>query len=497
MQTHIAEFSLARKLAAFSTESITPPTPTLQPTNPSALITGVTEEIAATEETPLLLLDRKIVSASLTSSPDSMKQSLESPPIRRTRLLIAISFASFSGIISGMCLLFAKSGVELLLLTVTGHNQFWRWQSWMLLIALAIFALLQLWYLHKALVLADPTLVCPCECRYIRIYLLLFSPELLYLVAAFCFYNLSSIVNGLVYFDQFSLISPLHLGLVVIGIVVLLAGVWVVSIQAGGGGIDVDRWQEGDEPLTDNVTYISEEPETDGRDIEEGVHEADQSQPLLIGRRSESRPLGPVPMERQTVSDSQIHGPPGRQSLRIETPTLDGAPTLSLPDATSSPESSPTRRRRGETAPDSLLLSPSSTTRPRRRRRQTIQPTDSPHSYSPPLGSGSVLGAGLSIGLGPMSPGFSIVPLDRRRRISGHGFADVVEQERGQRRRTVSEGDLRRSGEETNGPGEGAVDSGGRGDETGGGAPVEETPGKNLKAKMRWRWVRRIFMDQR
>lgn len=62
-----------------------------------------------------------------------------------------------------MCLLFAKSGVELLLLTVNGRNQFWRWESWMLLVALVAFALLQLWYLHKGLTLADPTLVCPCK----------------------------------------------------------------------------------------------------------------------------------------------------------------------------------------------------------------------------------------------------------------------------------------------------------------------------------------------
>ena len=60
-----------------------------------------------------------------------------------------------------MCLLFAKSGVELLLLTLGGSNQFWRWQAWVLLLGLVAFALLQLWYLHKALILADPTIVCP------------------------------------------------------------------------------------------------------------------------------------------------------------------------------------------------------------------------------------------------------------------------------------------------------------------------------------------------
>jgi len=33
----------------------------------------------------------------------------------------------------------------------------------MLVLGLVGFALLQLWYLNKALKLADPTIVCPCE----------------------------------------------------------------------------------------------------------------------------------------------------------------------------------------------------------------------------------------------------------------------------------------------------------------------------------------------
>jgi hypothetical protein len=60
---------------------------------------------------------------------------------------------------------------------------------------------------------------------------------------AFCFYNLSSIVNGLVYFDQVSLLPTSHLLLVTVGMFTLLGGVWAVSLQA----VNVGTWSEGDD----------------------------------------------------------------------------------------------------------------------------------------------------------------------------------------------------------------------------------------------------------
>ena len=124
----------------------------------------------ATERTPLL--DRK---ASRPSSPFDA-ESLGSPPNHyipatwssRVPTLLAMSYASFSGILSGMCLLFAKSGVELLVLTIAGKNQFWRWQAWVLVIGLVVCALLQLWYMHKGLILANPTLICPREFCFVH-----------------------------------------------------------------------------------------------------------------------------------------------------------------------------------------------------------------------------------------------------------------------------------------------------------------------------------------
>ncbi|CAO1624177.1 unnamed protein product [Sympodiomycopsis kandeliae] len=132
------------------------------------------------------------------------------------RLVLSVAFAAVSGTLSGVCLLLAKSGVELLVLTFgLGRNQFNRVGSWALVVIMIVAALAQLWYLNKALKLADPTLVCPL---------------------AFCFYNTSSIALGLVYFDQLGDIPTSSLLLVVLGIIILLAGVFIVSTKPSDTG---------------------------------------------------------------------------------------------------------------------------------------------------------------------------------------------------------------------------------------------------------------------
>lgn len=148
------------------------------------------------------------------------------PMVRRTCLGLSVAYGAASGTLSGACLLLAKSGVELLVLTIAGHNQFARWQSWALVGIMLIAALLQLWYLNKALRLADPTLVCPL---------------------AFCFYNTSSIALGLVYFNQLGALKATSLILVVLGTAILLAGVWIVSMH----GEDPTATEDGADVLAD------------------------------------------------------------------------------------------------------------------------------------------------------------------------------------------------------------------------------------------------------
>ncbi|KAJ4486132.1 hypothetical protein J3R30DRAFT_3655388 [Lentinula aciculospora] len=428
--THFTEYRFNRRIAqtvtplSESPSDITPPMVLEAPTNPSVLNTGVTDTVTdamTNERTPLL--DSKSRDSSRTSSFLSVNKYATPSQIRsinRTRLLLAISYASFSGIISGMCLLFAKSGVELLLLTVQGQNQFWRWQSWILVLSLIIFALLQLWYLHKGLILADPTLVCP---------------------SAFCFYNLSSIVNGLVYFDQFSLISRLHLSLVALGIIILLVGVWVVSIQAGGEGTLDVPWAEESALDEEEEGAIEDEAVLNSRELESDANvNADRRSPSIEwGTRSEpmiglGRPLSPL-----STTSQPLLSPESSQ--------------LSPPNIRSS-----AHRRRPTTVIDTRhIRAPSNT-----QYNTLINNSNNQHSrppLSPTLPTVSTLaGTGFQIGLSPFSPGFSVVPLERKRRISSHFGSGLsastggvnpgaagsgARSIEGERRRTVSEGDIK------------------------------------------------------
>ncbi|KAF8329774.1 uncharacterized protein EI90DRAFT_2973436 [Cantharellus anzutake] len=312
--------------------------------------------VEATETAPLL--DPKL---SRSTSPVSLRS--------RIPTLLAISYSSMSGILSGMCLIFAKSGVELLVLTAAGHNQFNRWESWALVLGLIVFALLQLWYLHKSLVLEDPTLVCPL---------------------AFCFYNLSSIMNGLIYFDQFDRLSYRSLGLVTLGIFLLLGGVWAVSHQQVGeeGGV-----LEGDWSFAADV-------------IESSV----PSPVFTTFTRSDSSGYG-FSQDQQTLSPSYPHrrvvSSPSIPS-RAPSPALNNPPD-SFP-STSGASTTPRPRAVSATHPTTTLpRGPISPPRRRSTRRATLRLSE--EAVVPPIGGPPI--GGFTIGLSPLSPGFALVPRQR------------------------------------------------------------------------------------
>lgn len=327
----------------------------------------------------------------------------------------------------------------------------------------------------------------------------------------------------------------------VVGIVVLLGGVWVVSIQAGGGGVDVGAWSEEAELLGPETTFC-EEPEP-------GVYEStDGAQEI---RLSQSRPriqknvrIGPVPLDRESRSESSVPNLSPQETIPVRHSLSDIQPQEQ--------QTSPSGRRR-----NSLLSSSTSSQRPGLDAHSTLPVSPTYHtryalrhrlasnelllhhgsrnaSYhhhtiganggvgggsgsgssgsgplSPPLNAVSSLGpGGLQIGLSPVSPGFTIMPRERKPRISGKGRPSTMgDLERDlERRRTVSEGDI--NGRRRRGYGSMALD-GGEDEETGNGgeerpaaageAPIPPphpsttvsevgTPGGNW----RWGWLRRF-----
>ncbi|KAH9081649.1 hypothetical protein EDB83DRAFT_567120 [Lactarius deliciosus] len=386
--THLSEYSYSARLRN---------EPPSQPSSPFLIPTNSTTDLT-TERTPLINRKRYAPSTISLSSSVTQKHAIPS----RTPLLLSLSYASTSGILSGMCLVFAKSGVELLLISINGNNQFWQWQAWMLIFGLLVFALLQLWYLHKALKLADPTIVCPL---------------------AFCFYNISSIVNGLVYFDQVSLLPTANILLVTVGILILLGGVWAVSLQA----VNVGTWSGED----DDVDVA-----------------------LLEGGATEGECI-PATTESDVIPTSS--GSPERDRVRSHTDVSESA--MSPPQSPSIP-----RRRSHHHAGQSAL--------------GVATPVSSPPVPVPT--------PGFSIGLSPVSPGFALVPRERRRCASGQSGRDSWDDvmRRVRIRQVASDGDAV------------AGDDAEQGHEVGVG---QRDAGRGRiinRARARWRWVQGLVVGQ-
>ncbi|KAJ1980257.1 hypothetical protein H4R33_005522 [Dimargaris cristalligena] len=157
-------------------------------------------------------------------------------------LLCGLLYGILSGMISSQSLLFTKSGIELLLITLLeGDNQFGNPVTWLIVGALVFTALLQLYYLNRGLELCDTLILAPL---------------------AFCSYNVSTLFNGLVYYNQFRALQHFQLLLVLVGVLVLSAGVIILSLG-----------NQPSKPDTDSLTLPAgpfNEPITDTRSGRDG-----------------------------------------------------------------------------------------------------------------------------------------------------------------------------------------------------------------------------------
>lgn len=295
------------------------------------------------------------------SPPDALHMAVHRPTV----LALAVIYSSASGTLSGVCLLLAKSGVDLLILSLAGHNQFSSWRSWFLVAVLLVAALLQLWYLHKSLKLADPVLVAPL---------------------AFCFYNLASVTLGLVYFDDLAQLPWRSRGMIVLGTAVLLGGVWVISLHRSPAAADTSRdepdtWGPGWHDASTHEQDLAAEPDEEA-DLAAPAPEAaalDAAAPDAGGDRAE-RPrvalLWPRTPRRPSIGAANSMRPAPRTTTpqRASSISLDHALTEHLPAQAAADATSP---------PSPILWE-------------------------------RVWERGLSIGLSPSSPGFHVQPSPRR-----------------------------------------------------------------------------------
>ncbi|CAN6611128.1 hypothetical protein TRVA0_004S03642 [Trichomonascus vanleenenianus] len=134
----------------------------------------------------------------------------------RTMTIKGTLYGCVSGIFSAHSLLMAKSAVELVLRGIKDHNadDYSRWQTWLIVGAFLFFALSQLYIMNAGLRLCSTSVLYPL---------------------IFCVYNVTTIVNGLVYFEQTSKLSGTQIFLVALGTSLVLSGVLCLSMQLDEG----------------------------------------------------------------------------------------------------------------------------------------------------------------------------------------------------------------------------------------------------------------------
>lgn len=140
-----------------------------------------------------------------------------------SRIAQGASLGCLAGLMASHCLLLAKLTVELLVKTFGDHeNQFTRWQAWIIPIGLGLGALTQLYYLNRGLRMCTTSMLYPLN---------------------FSVYNITTIIDGLIYYKQGAQLTKLQIGMVILGIILLLLGVaglsWKLTIDKDDAGLQV------------------------------------------------------------------------------------------------------------------------------------------------------------------------------------------------------------------------------------------------------------------
>ncbi|KAL1919414.1 uncharacterized protein VTP21DRAFT_2107 [Calcarisporiella thermophila] len=128
--------------------------------------------------------------------------------LKRMKKIVGMCMAGVGGLIASQTLLLAKSGVKLFVKTTQGSNQFTNALSWFIFGALIVTAVLQIYCLNTALKLYDSVAIVPMF---------------------FGSYTVMGMINSMIYLDQLSKTPGWIIALVMLGIGVLIYGVYLLS----------------------------------------------------------------------------------------------------------------------------------------------------------------------------------------------------------------------------------------------------------------------------
>ena len=126
------------------------------------------------------------------------------------RYMLPLAYASIGGIMGALTILFAKSSVELVTLSIIGENQFVYPATYFIILSLLVFAVGQVVYINAGLARYDAMLQVP-----------------VYYVV----YTIMSVVAGGVYFDEFKQFSTMQYGLFYLGISLTFIGVAILATR--------------------------------------------------------------------------------------------------------------------------------------------------------------------------------------------------------------------------------------------------------------------------
>lgn len=204
----------------------------------------------------------------------------------RWPLLRGMLYGVVCGILSAHSLLMAKSAVEMMVRGLSDHfRDFREYQTWLIVCSFLFFAVSQLYFLNNALHLCSTSVIYPLN---------------------FCVYNIVTIVNGLIYFEQTAELSVTSYFMIAAGTLLILGGVACLSWRLGLSDLRTGEIAEIDQ------TFHQHKPEdlsfeADNDDESSTLTDTLETSALLDGNQTNYHSLS-RPESQRTIQDPDPAG---------------------------------------------------------------------------------------------------------------------------------------------------------------------------------------------